>query len=135
MHLCATIAHPREWPLQEYGLRTLALFLLVRDPRELHRQIVPIGEGFGVEPLGRAVFLTSSPPGGGGKPAAGMLHLFANDWWQAVDNNTGAITLRISRVMAAPAGRPIFELSWPRDAARVFDGSARHWARAGSLAP
>lgn len=89
MQLVVTVAHPRHWKLHEYPLRKLLPLLFGNDPPELRSQLAPIGPALVGE--GAAVLLQSHAPGG-------LLHLFANDWWQTASNNSGGLKLRIERV-------------------------------------
>ncbi len=106
MQLCGTVAHARSWPLREYGIGTLLTFLFRRDPWEMRAQVFPLGEALGTVPSARSVLLrVTCPPG--------LLYLFANDLWQTVGNNTGALTLRLSRADKARPGEPVFTLRDP----------------------
>jgi hypothetical protein len=96
-----TVAHPREWNPQERGLAALVRLLFVNDPPELRAQLASFGRDL-ARP-GASVFVTSDAP-------AGLLHLFANDWWQTASNNSGAIRMRLSRVAAAAPGAPLWTL-------------------------
>lgn len=89
MRLIITVAHPRQWPLQEKGLRELVPLLLRNDPVELTRQLAAVGGDLAVP--GDAVLLHNLA-------SAGLLHLFANDWWQTASNNSGGVRMRIERL-------------------------------------
>jgi hypothetical protein len=88
MTLCATVAGPRNWPLRERGLGRALRYLLFRDPRQLRRQVAPIGRGMAGIPAAE-VWLTHE-----GEP--GLLYLFANDLWQTASNNSGGLDLSIA---------------------------------------
>jgi hypothetical protein len=94
MRLCIAVAHPRDWPLREFGLRQALDYLFWHDPRELRRQVLPVGKA--LEGAERSVLLRN------GHPSAGLLYAFANDLWQTAGNNSGALVLRIERVEPAP---------------------------------
>ena len=88
MRLCVTIAHPRDWELKELGLLSLLRYLYWRDPEELTGQVAPIGSD--LHNPGDAVSLHNDA-------AAGLLYVFANDWWLTAGNNAGAVRLQIKR--------------------------------------
>lgn len=91
MELVLTIAHPRDWPLQELGGRALFRYLFREDPRELTQSLMPIGRHLaGAE--GTAFVLNTAP--------GGMAYAFANDAWLQYENNSGAIELAITRLDA-----------------------------------
>jgi len=90
MVLCASIAHPREWPLREGRFREYLGYLCIRDPEQLRNQVAPIGEDL-ADGTGDRVTLCNMAE-------AGLLYLFANDWWQTAPNNSGALTLRVRRL-------------------------------------
>lgn len=102
MTLIATVAHPRNWPLHEYGLWTLATFLMLRDPYELMDQLAPVGRDL-LNP-GNSVHLYMNAPDG-------MLWLFANDAWTTAANNSGAVRLRIELVLGLRYQRPEWVIS------------------------
>ena len=88
MELVITVAHPRVWPLRERKLLDLMFLFFGNDPDELKSQLAPIGAAM-AQPGG--VVLQSRAP-------AGLLHLFANDWWQTASNNSGGLKLKIERL-------------------------------------
>ena len=88
MQLVMTVAHPREWKLLERPLRDLIKMLVGNDPEELKSQLAAIGRDL-LRPEG-VVFRSDAP--------AGLLHLFANDWWQTASNNSGGLRLEIERI-------------------------------------
>jgi uncharacterized protein (DUF2235 family) len=89
LRMTATVAHPRPWKLRERGLLQLIRLLFVNDPKELRRQLAPIGRD--LQAPGATVFLRNMA-------ASGLLHIFANDYWHAAGDNSGGIRLRITRV-------------------------------------
>lgn len=95
MTLCATIAAPRRWPLRELPIRLALAYLFLRDPRLLLNQVAPIGGS--LEKPGDSLLIRSERP-------AGLLHLFANDLWQAFANNSGELEFELTRLEADPAG-------------------------------
>jgi hypothetical protein len=101
MLLGATVAHPRAWNPVEKPFREAIPFLLWSAPKELLSQIARIGSDF--EQPNDSIVLTSQAP-------CGLLHLFANDWWQTSANNSGGPRLRITRVDAPVAGKPLWSL-------------------------
>jgi uncharacterized protein (DUF2235 family) len=115
MRLCLTVAHPREWPLRELGLRSLLRFLYWRDPEALRRQVAPVGVD--LQRPGDAVWLRNDA-------AAGLLHVFANDLWFTAGNNAGAIRLRLERLDHPADSGPCWIL-----------GAGGEWAREPPLAP
>jgi uncharacterized protein (DUF2235 family) len=101
MRLCITIAHPRDWPLKELGLKDLLRYLYVQDPKELVQQIAPIGRDLSAP--GDAVWLHNGA-------ASGLLYLFANDLWLTAGNNAGAVHLRIEHAQRPTNGEPCWSL-------------------------
>lgn len=117
MTLCATIAGPQRWKLRELPLRLALRFLFRRGPRLLLAQVAPLGESLTAP--GASVLLRSD------RWSDGMLYVFANDLWQTVGNNSGAIDLTIERLAGDPGGaEPLWHLprrgGWQR-----YDGGAR----------
>lgn len=96
MTLCVTIAHPRDWPLFEYGLGRLLRYLLIRDPIELRTQVAPIGRDMA---HWNPVYIRNDAE-------SGLLHTFANDLWLTDANNAGALKLRVERVAPLTPGTP-----------------------------
>ncbi len=94
MTLCATVAHPRDWPLREFPLWRAFWYLFVRDPLAMRRQVAPLGQA--LQPGGSLTLLYNGP-------ADGMLHCFANDWWQTAGNNSGQLDLEIRLLPTGPA--------------------------------
>lgn len=74
------------WRWGEFGLTRALRFLLLQDPGQFTRQLVPVGEG--VELAGPA------QPG-----AEAMLWCFANDARKFYGNNAGSITLEVERLV------------------------------------
>lgn len=102
MTLCATIAGPRRWPLRELPLDVAYGYLVKRDPRLLLNQVAPLGLNLPV--AGSAVLLRSDRP-------TGMFYLFANDLWQTVGNNSGALELTLERLPGDPGtDEPLWHL-------------------------
>ena len=101
MRLVATVAHPRSWPLLERGFTDLLRILLVRDPDELTSQLAAIGQDLGRQ---HASVLIRN------EAESGLLHVFANDWWQAASNNSGSLQLRIERVEGHVDAAPVWTL-------------------------
>lgn len=87
MELVLTVAHPRHWPLREYGAWKLLRFLFLADPPELTRQLVPVGRKL----KDGTVRLRMEAENG-------MLYAFANDAWLFYENNSGAIVVDVERV-------------------------------------
>lgn len=109
LRLIGTIAHPRPWEPHERGILTLIRLLLFNDPPELQRQLASFGRDLSAP--SKSITLRSQAP-------AGLLHLYANDWWQTASNNSGAVRLRIARA-AAGGGAPAWTLDrhggWSRN--------------------
>jgi hypothetical protein len=101
LRLVCTVSHPRRWDPEERGLWALLKLLFVNDPPELRRQLASFGRDL-TRP-GARVFVVSEAP-------AGLLHMFANDWWQTASNNSGAIRLRLRRVLDPEDGVPVWRL-------------------------
>jgi hypothetical protein len=99
MRLAATVAHPRKWKLKEKGAGALLRILFSNDPVELTRQIAAIGQDLPMP--GCSVMLRNEAP-------AGLLYLFANDWWQTASNNSGGLQLRIARLDEADPAVPLW---------------------------
>lgn len=102
MRLIATIAHPRHWALKEKGLPELIKLLFHNDPQKLTKQLAPIGKNLGWP--NDSIILYSKAP-------AGMLYMFANDWWQTASNNSGGIRIRITRIEKVNHALPIWILN------------------------
>jgi hypothetical protein len=111
MRLAATVAHPREWELKEKGAGALLRILFRNDPIELTRQVAAIGRDLPWP--GRSIALRNDAP-------AGLLYLFANDWWQTASNNSGGLQLRIERLDEPDIAIPLWTTracgSWVRTA-------------------
>ena len=105
MTLIASVAHPRRWPLHEYGLWTLATFLMFRDPYELLDQLAPVGRD--LLNKGNSVYLHMNAPDG-------MLWLFANDAWTTTVNNSDAVRLKIELAKGLRYQRPEWVVSETR---------------------
>lgn len=110
MRLVATVAHPREWELMEKGLPELVKLLFGNDPRELTHQLAALGRDL-AKP-GMSITIRNNAP-------AGLLHMFANDWWQTASNNSGGVRLSIKRVIEPNQDIPLWELrakeGWSRN--------------------
>lgn len=117
MTLGAAIAHPRDWPLYERGLRDLWHYLFREDPNELRRQVAPIGRH--LDAPGASVCIDN-------QAAPGLLYLFANDLWQTATNNAGGLRLGVERVARPDPG----EVVWTLHA----DGGWEEGVAAGALA-
>ena len=115
MRLVATVAHPRQWDLLEKGLAELVTLLFHNDPPKLTRQLAPVGRDLPAP--GRSVVIQNDEQ-------AGLLHLFANDWWQTASNNSGGVQLRITRLAALERDVPVWTL-------QKGGGWARHEAGEG----
>ncbi|MGH6892818.1 MAG: DUF2235 domain-containing protein [Dongiaceae bacterium] len=109
LELLGHVAHPRPWPVAEFG--TLALFklLFVRDPKPLTRSLIPLGKHMTAEatPENRAansVYVLSFANNG-------LFYAFGNDAWATYPNNCGAIDLEISRETVIPAGAVYYTLT------------------------
>ncbi|MBN9562251.1 MAG: DUF2235 domain-containing protein [Alphaproteobacteria bacterium] len=111
MRLAATVAHPRKWELKEKGAGELRRILFGKDPIELTRQVAAIGQDLAWP--GSSIMLRNDAP-------AGLLYLFANDWWQTASNNSGGLQLRIERLDEPDATLPLWTTracgSWVRTA-------------------
>ncbi len=101
MTLGATVAHPRVWEPKEKPFWKVLAFLFVGAPKELLDQIALIGRDL-AEP-GAVVYLANDAP-------SGLLHFFANDWWQTAPNNSGGPRLKITRIADEDAGAPLWSL-------------------------
>ncbi|WP_180982467.1 DUF2235 domain-containing protein [Methylocella silvestris] len=120
MALGATIAHPRDWPPRERPFHEALKFLFYSAPKELLDQIAMLG--CDLHRPGDGVCLVNEAPGG-------LLHMFANDWWQTSSNNSGGPRLRVTRLAHPDEGAPIWTLeasgsAWSRRTA----GGNRHVA-------
>jgi uncharacterized protein (DUF2235 family) len=97
MRLFGHVAHPRLWPVHEFGFWRLLLYFFWREPAPLARSLIPLGRHMkaGRDSVYVANFASN-----------GVFHCFANDAWATYDNNSGAIDLEIERVASIPAGAP-----------------------------
>ena len=86
MTLAGTVAHPRDWPLQEKSARDLLYYLIRADPHELTDTLFSLGAV-----AARDVYLEVESP-------SGVLHCFANDLWAFYENNSGAVELDVTRL-------------------------------------
>lgn len=102
MQLVATVAHPRPWDPVERRLTAVLRYLGRSAPSELQRQLASIGRS--LRQPGDALCLINQAP-------SGMLHLFANDWWQTATNNSGGPALRITRIDKPLGGLPTWTLA------------------------
>ncbi|HVY15498.1 MAG TPA: DUF2235 domain-containing protein [Rhodopila sp.] len=119
MLLAATIAHPRAWPPMEKPFSAALRYLFTSAPAELQHQIARIGRHLGTP--GASICLTSAAP-------SGLLHLFANDWWQTASNNSGGPRLRITRIDGAEPDAPLWSLSESGEQWTVANDSGHHGA-------
>lgn len=94
MLLVGTVAHPREWKPEEHGVLALARLLFVNTPKRLICTTAAFGTH--LRAPNDSICLTSAAP-------SGLLHLFANDWWQTASNNSGALHLRLRRLLPTEA--------------------------------
>lgn len=83
MKLIGFVNHPRAWPWRELPLTAALRVLLLEDPPELVRELIPIGA------VPSAPFSATQ---------TGLLWVFANDWWKFYENNTGALRLTVRRL-------------------------------------
>jgi hypothetical protein len=83
------VAHPREWRNIEQGGFRLLYYLLLREPTQLTRSLMPLGRH--MQSIGDAVEVYAEAPGG-------VFYGYANDWWLYYDNNSGSVTLAIERL-------------------------------------
>lgn len=102
MTLCAAIAGPRRWPLRELSFGVGLAYLFRREPRMLLNQVVPLGQSLAA-PGDSLVIRSERPPG--------LLYLFANDLWPTYANNTGELSLELTRLAARPdTAEPVYVL-------------------------
>ena len=113
--LCVAVAHPRRWKLRELGIWQLLRYQYWKDPKELRRQIAPIGRD--LKAVGDSITIQN-------KCLPGLLYLFANDLWHTAGNNSGALCLEVEQVDAPVGGKPLWVLG--------VDG---YWKRREGAAP
>lgn len=89
MELIGHVAHPREWPSMEQGGFRLLYYLLLREPVQLTRTLIPLGRH--LKTSGDAVEVCVEAPGG-------VFYGYANGWWLHYDDNSGRVTLSIERL-------------------------------------
>lgn len=116
MTLCATVAGPQRWRLRELPLFVALRYLFYRDPERLRWQVAPIGGSLAAP--GATLLLRSERPDG-------MLYLFANDLWQTVGNNSGALEFRLERLTGDPGGEEALWLLPGRGSWQYHTGGSR----------
>jgi uncharacterized protein (DUF2235 family) len=89
MELIGHVAHPRVWQQKELGAWKLLKHLLWEDPEELTRTLIPLGRH--LTDRGHSIDVDVHA-------ASGVFYGFANDWWLAYDNNSGAVMLEVQRL-------------------------------------
>ncbi|HEX8327431.1 MAG TPA: DUF2235 domain-containing protein [Hymenobacter sp.] len=87
MQLMGLVNRPRVWPWQERSLHEAVRYLVLEDPAELVADLFPIRRG--TERTVRAPLPTDD--------ATGLLWVFANDLWKTHVNNTGSLSLTVTR--------------------------------------
>ncbi|MBM3524443.1 MAG: DUF2235 domain-containing protein, partial [Alphaproteobacteria bacterium] len=88
--LVGHVAHPRDWPVLEFGFFKLVSFFLFRDPRPLRASLIAIGERMKHKPGAPFRIALDCP--------SGVFYGFANDLWETYANNSGAVLITITRV-------------------------------------
>jgi uncharacterized protein (DUF2235 family) len=102
LELFGHVAHPRRWPVAEFGLFKLFMVLFWRSPKPLSKSLIRLGRHMTTP--GKSVYVVNLSHGG-------VFYAFANDAWATYDNNSGAVTLEIQRVAEAEAGAPCYVLT------------------------
>ena len=87
MQLMGLVNHPRVWPWQERSLYEAVRYLVLEDPAELVADLFPIRSG-----TVRTVLARHAQ-----NEATGVLWVFANDLWKTHVNNTGSLSLTVTR--------------------------------------
>lgn len=82
MQLIGVVNHPRNWRWMERRWYEALHYLFVADPPELVETLFPINTGTSITIKSKET---------------GIFWAFANDWWKMYDNNTGSVTLWITR--------------------------------------
>lgn len=82
MKLIGVVNYPREWPWKERPWYEALPYIFWKDPQQLVNDLFAIGKQ------------TSSPIV---VKETGLLWVFANDLWRTYDNNTGSVTLTVTR--------------------------------------
>jgi uncharacterized protein (DUF2235 family) len=93
LELIGHIAHPRPWPVAEFGLRRLLRLFFLHEPRSLTRSLIRLG--CHLDAPDKSVTVVSLAHNG-------VFHAFGNDTWATYPNNSGSILLQIERVSALP---------------------------------
>jgi len=93
MELIGHVAHPRDWPVQEFGLQKLLKFLFWANPAPLTRSLIRMG--MHLRSHNDAVHIVNLA-------SNGLFYLFANDCWATYKNNSGAIEIEIKRLPLLP---------------------------------
>jgi uncharacterized protein (DUF2235 family) len=95
LELIGHVAHPRDWPVGEFGFLKLLKFLFWVAPYPLWRSLIRLG-----------TYLPPDTPDGQvhivNLAGNGLFYLFANDAWATYKNNSGAVTVEIERVIGMP---------------------------------
>jgi hypothetical protein len=93
------VAHPRRWPVAEFGLLKLFTVLFWRSPKPLSKSLIPLGRN--MEKTGDSIYVVNLSHNG-------IFYAFGNDAWATYDNNSGAVTLEIERVANVATGAPCY---------------------------
>lgn len=105
MELIGHVAHPRPWEQREQGGWKLLYYLLFADPKELTDSLIPLGRH--LARIGDSVDVRMEAP-------SGVLWGYANDWWLFYDNNSGDVTLSVTRLADGhDADRPRYVVTAP----------------------
>jgi hypothetical protein len=97
--LIGHIAHPRPWPVEEFGFKKLLNLLFLRDPKPLTMSLLRLGKY--LTQRNSSVDVVNLASGG-------IFYAFANDGWAHYANNSGAILIEIERTADLPATGPVF---------------------------
>jgi uncharacterized protein (DUF2235 family) len=97
--LIGHVAHPRPWPVEEFGFKKLLKLLFLRDPKPLTMSLLRLGKY--LRRPGESVEVVNLASGG-------IFYAFANDGWAHYANNSGAIVIEIERTADVPATGQVF---------------------------
>ncbi len=116
------VAHPRPWPVLEFGFFKLIGFFVIRDPWPLRASLIGIGEMLESNMTKVSIHLHCP---------SGVFYAFANDLWTTYANNSGLVAIKITRI--APDGAPDFtitERGEVKEGAATADKGDKEWQRA-----
>ena len=102
LELIGHIAHPRPWPVEEFGFGKLLRMLFFQGPKPLTRSLLRLGRHLPAPD--QSVYVVNLADNG-------LFYAFANDTWATGRDNSGSIEIEIERVVEVPAAAPAYAVT------------------------